>query len=92
MEISRFASSFHFSFQAKHLFPLSQYDNNASKNASFGRLFPKRRALMSKNIVDIQSVGMKYQSINGEIPAIENISFSVEKGSFVSLVGPDLQG
>jgi len=43
---------------------------------------------MSKNIVDIQSVGMKYQSINGEIPAIENISFSVEKGSFVSLVGP----
>ena len=43
---------------------------------------------MSNNIVDIQNVGMKYQSINGEINAIENISFSVEKGSFVSLVGP----
>ncbi len=43
---------------------------------------------MSKNIVEIQNVGMKYQSINGEINAIENISFSVEKGSFVSLVGP----
>lgn len=43
---------------------------------------------MSKNIVDVQHVGMKYQSINGEINAIKNISFSVEKGSFVSLVGP----
>jgi len=43
---------------------------------------------MSKNIVEIQNIGMKYQSINGEINAIENISFSVEKGSFVSLVGP----
>jgi NitT/TauT family transport system ATP-binding protein len=43
---------------------------------------------MSKNIVDVQNVGMKYQSINGEIDAVKDITFSVEKGGFVSLVGP----
>ncbi len=43
---------------------------------------------MSKNIVVVQHVGMKYQSINGEISAIDDITFSVEKGGFVSLVGP----
>ncbi|MCX7772052.1 MAG: ABC transporter ATP-binding protein [Clostridia bacterium] len=43
---------------------------------------------MSKEIVDVQHIGMKYQSVNGEINAIEDVSFSVEKGEFVSLVGP----
>ncbi len=43
---------------------------------------------MSKDIVDVRNVGMKYQSLNGEISAIEDVSFSVEKGEFVSLVGP----
>jgi NitT/TauT family transport system ATP-binding protein len=31
---------------------------------------------------------MKYQSPNGEINAIESITFAVEKGEYVSLVGP----
>ena len=43
---------------------------------------------MSKEIVDVQKVGMKYQSLNGEINAIEEISFTVDKGEYVSLVGP----
>lgn len=43
---------------------------------------------MSKEIVDVQNVGMKYQSLNGEINALEDISFSVKKGEFVSIVGP----
>jgi NitT/TauT family transport system ATP-binding protein len=43
---------------------------------------------MSKEIVDVQQIGMKYQSINGEINAIEDVSFSVLKGEYVSLVGP----
>jgi NitT/TauT family transport system ATP-binding protein len=43
---------------------------------------------MSNEIVNIRDVGMKYQSPNGEINAIESITFSVEKGEYVSLVGP----
>lgn len=43
---------------------------------------------MSKDIVNVQNVGMKYQSLNGEINAIENVTFSVDKGEYVSLVGP----
>ena len=43
---------------------------------------------MSKEIVDVQHVGLKYQSLNGEIDAIEDVSFNVEKGEFISLVGP----
>ncbi len=43
---------------------------------------------MSKDIVDVQQVGMRYQSLNGEINAIQEISFSVDKGEYVSLVGP----
>ena len=43
---------------------------------------------MSENIVSVQNIGMKYQSINGEINAIEDVSFSVSKGEFISIVGP----
>lgn len=43
---------------------------------------------MSKELVDVQQIGMKYQSLNGEINAIQEISFSVQKGEFVSVVGP----
>jgi len=39
-------------------------------------------------IVEVKNVGMKYQSLNGEINALEDITFNVEKGEFVSIVGP----
>jgi len=40
------------------------------------------------DIVEVYNVGMKYQSPNGEITALENINFSVREGEFVSIVGP----
>lgn len=43
---------------------------------------------MPNEIVNVREVGMKYQSPNGEINAIEGVSFSVEKGEYVSIVGP----
>jgi len=43
---------------------------------------------MSDEIVNVLGVGMKYQSPNGEINAVEDITFSVKRGEFVSLVGP----
>ena len=39
-------------------------------------------------VVEVHNVGMKYQSLNGEITALENINFSVREGEFVSIVGP----
>ncbi|MFZ5985573.1 MAG: ABC transporter ATP-binding protein [Bacillota bacterium] len=41
-----------------------------------------------KYIVEVNNLGMKYHSLNGETNALENINFSVEKGEFVSIVGP----
>ncbi|MDO0824117.1 ABC transporter ATP-binding protein [Desulfosporosinus nitroreducens] len=41
-----------------------------------------------KPVVEVHNVGMKYQSLNGEITALENINFSVNDGEFVSIVGP----
>jgi len=40
------------------------------------------------DVVEVQNVGMKYQSLNGEITALQNINFSVQNGEFVSIVGP----
>lgn len=39
-------------------------------------------------IVEIEGLGMRYQAPNGEINALENISLSVRKGEFISIVGP----
>lgn len=41
-----------------------------------------------KPVVEVHNLGMKYQSLNGEIIALENINFSVCDGEFVSIVGP----
>ncbi len=43
---------------------------------------------MSKEIVKVEQVSLKYQSLNGEIEAVAGVTFSVDKGEFVSLVGP----
>lgn len=39
-------------------------------------------------LLEIKNITKNYQALNGEVPAIENISFCVSKGEFVSIVGP----
>jgi NitT/TauT family transport system ATP-binding protein len=41
-----------------------------------------------KSVVELHRIGMKYQSLNGEITALEDINFAVSEGEFVSIVGP----
>lgn len=41
-----------------------------------------------KPVVEVCNVSMNYQSPNGEINALENISFSVSDGEFICIVGP----
>lgn len=41
-----------------------------------------------EDILKIKDVTKKYQAKNGELEAIKNISFSVGKGEFVSIIGP----
>lgn len=43
---------------------------------------------MGLDILKVLNIEQKYQAENGEITAIENISFSAEKGEFISIVGP----
>ena len=45
-----------------------------------------------KEILKLQNVTKKYQAINGEIKALEDISFSVKDGEFVSIIGPSGAG
>lgn len=43
---------------------------------------------MAEELVEVRNLGMKYQSPNGEIHAVRDVSLTVKKGEFVSLVGP----
>lgn len=41
-----------------------------------------------KDVLKIKNISKKYQAKNGEINALDNISFSVSEGEFVSIIGP----
>lgn len=41
-----------------------------------------------KDVLKIKNISKKYQAKNGEINALDNISFTVNKGEFVSIIGP----
>ena len=41
-----------------------------------------------EEILKVEQIAQTYQAENGELTALENISFSVKKGEFVSIVGP----
>lgn len=40
------------------------------------------------NILEVKSVGKKYQNKDGEVQALKNVIFRVSKGEFVSIIGP----
>ena len=39
------------------------------------------------DVLSVQNIEEKYQAKNGEITALKNISFRVQKGEFISIVG-----
>ncbi len=43
---------------------------------------------MAQTIVEAKNICLTYHEINGETKAVDNISFSVGQGEFVSIVGP----
>ena len=43
---------------------------------------------MAEILLEADHVGLSYHELDGETPAVEDISFSVEKGEFLSIVGP----
>ncbi len=44
--------------------------------------------LYMKEILKINNISKTYQAKNGEINALDKISFNVQKGEFVSIIGP----
>lgn len=43
---------------------------------------------MSQPILTLKDISFSYHSLNGEIPALQNISFQVNNGEFLAIVGP----
>lgn len=41
-----------------------------------------------KEVLVVQNIKKTYQAKNGEIEALKDISFSVNKGEFLSIIGP----
>lgn len=41
-----------------------------------------------EEILQIRNLTKKYQHKNGETLAIENVNFKVNKGEFISIIGP----
>lgn len=41
-----------------------------------------------EEILRVENISKKYQAKNGEITALDNISFTVNKGEFISIIGP----
>lgn len=41
-----------------------------------------------EEILKLEKVEKNYQALNGEVKALEDITFSVYEGEFVSLIGP----
>ena len=39
-------------------------------------------------MIDLQHVALTYQSPDGEVEALRDISFQMEEGEFLSIVGP----
>lgn len=41
-----------------------------------------------KEVLKIEEISKTYQAKNGEVEALKDISFSVNKGEFISIIGP----
>lgn len=41
-----------------------------------------------ENIIELKDIGYSYHSLQGETPALKNISFGVKTGEFLAVVGP----
>lgn len=41
-----------------------------------------------QSLLELKDIGISYHTMDGEIPALSHISFSVAEGEFVALVGP----
>jgi len=41
-----------------------------------------------KEILKIDKISKTYQAKNGEVEALKDISFSVNEGEFISIIGP----
>ena len=41
-----------------------------------------------KEVLKIDRISKTYQAKNGEVVALKDISFSVNKGEFISIIGP----
>lgn len=41
-----------------------------------------------KEILEVKNISKRYQHKNGELLAIKDVTFTVKKGEFISIIGP----
>ena len=41
-----------------------------------------------QRLLELKNISLSYHTLEGETPALSDISFSIEEGEFVALVGP----
>ena len=41
-----------------------------------------------REVLKLENINKTYQAKNGEVEALKNISFSVNEGEFISIIGP----
>lgn len=50
--------------------------------------FVRLEADMKQTILTLKNIDFSYHSLNGETKALDNVSFTIEAGEFVAIVGP----
>ena len=55
-------------------------------------IYARNEVIHLKTILRVENISKTYQAPNGEIEAIRDISFTVEEGEYISIVGPSGSG
>lgn len=58
----------------------------------FGKLIERKDMVNKMEIIKIENLTKIYGSGNNEVRALDNVSFSIEKGEFVAIIGPSGSG
>lgn len=52
------------------------------------KMVEKQKQEKSESLLSLEHISLSYHTLQGETPALQNLSFSVQEGEFVALVGP----
>ena len=93
-KLNKLSLKWHFTFICKMSFllyiPIKCHENIKIKthNKTINIKYIIEKEVDMEKILQVKNISKKYQSKQGEIKALENVSFDINKGEFVSIIGP----